>query len=504
MRALVSRYGFGAAIAVLYFYSFPYFAEIHHANELPRIYLVKAMVDDGSFAIDDGVRRWGTTVDVSPSGGHYYSNKAPGASFLAVPAYAALKGLHSLLGYGPVNLAQMTWTFRVVSGVIPTLLFLLLLWRFLARYAPRPETRRLVIAGYALGSMALTYSILFHAHQLAAVSIATAYILTVWVVENGRDRRWLLVAGFAAGCAPLVDYQAAFAGVPIAVYLIARAWQRRQPRWVVYEVLGAIPPIAALLYYHYAAFGSPFRTGYDASKTFAFHHQVGFLGIDKIRLEALFGSTLAPDNGLFFLCPMLLLALPGWYLLARRKAWWPLGLTLSVAAIYLLFISSINFWRGGWQMGPRYITAMLPFLLIPVTVAVAASEKRWPLRAGVLALIVVGIAIYYLSCSEYPHFPEYFVNPFYELTLRLLREGHAAYNLGYAVGLRGLASLLPALALLGALVVGIALPSRRHWRSAVAGLALAGVILGAYSLAGDGGRKADRGYHRIVTRDMPR
>ena len=504
MRAFLSRYGLAIAISALYLYSFPYFARIHHANELPRVYLAKAMIDDGTFAIDDGVARWGTTVDVSPARGHHYSNKAPGASFLAAPVYLALKGMRALMGRGEPSLAAMTWSFRVATGVIPTLLFLLLLYRFLHRFVPAPGPRRLLISGYALGSMAMTYSILFHAHQLAAVCIASAYILIVWVVEDGRDRRWLLVAGLAAGCAPLVDYQAAFAGVPVAVYLVARAWQKREVMAVVMAGAGAIPPIVLLLYYHAAAFGSPFRTGYDLSETFAHHHQVGFLGMDKLRLEAFAGSTIAPDNGLIFLCPMLLLAIPGWYLLARARRWWPFAVTLAVAAIYLLFISSINFWRGGWQMGPRYITAMLPFVMVPVAVALGAAERRWWLRGAALGLVVVGIVIYALSCGQYPHFPEVFANPVFELTLRLIGDGQAPFNAGYALGLRGLASLLPYLVILAAVVIAIAAPSRRQLRSAALGGAIAILILLAYSRIDGGGRAAERSYARIVAGDMAR
>src|SRR5262245_49250756 len=50
-------------LAFLYLYPFPYFEAMRSANELPRIYLTTAMVDEGRFAIDTGVRRHGTTVD---------------------------------------------------------------------------------------------------------------------------------------------------------------------------------------------------------------------------------------------------------------------------------------------------------------------------------------------------------------------------------------------------------------------------------------------------------
>lgn len=498
MRTRAQRFVFGGLVTILFVYCFPYFQKMHSANELPRIYLTMAMADEGSFAIDTGVKKWGSTADVSPSNGHSYSNKAPGSSFLAVPAYLVLKATKGMTGAAP-SLAEMTWTFRIATGVLPTLLFLALLWRFLGRFASSPHTRRLLLVSYALGSMAMTYSVLFISHQLGAVCIGTAYILAVWVVEEGVDRRWLFACGLAAGCAPLMDYQAAFAGVPIAIYLLWKLVIADRKRWVgiLYAMGGAIIPIALLLFYHARAFGSPFRTGYAASETFAHYHQQGFLGMDQLRLEAFTGSLFAPDNGLLIFCPALLLAIPGWYLMARRKQWWHFGITLSVAIIYIAFISSLIFWRGGWQLGPRYITAMLPFLLVPMAVALTWCERRWAFRGVAIGLIGVGVVVYSVSYTVFPHYPEKFANPLFELVFRLLGDGHAAYNAGWLLGLRGFASLVPFFAILIGLFAWVSCPSRRDLRSALLGLLIMIVVFVLYSFFPGGGAAAEGAYQWV-------
>ena len=508
-RQWVKRFGLAALLGFLYLYPFPYFEAMGSANELPRIYLTTAMVDQGTFEIDRGVAEYRRQyrhdpVDASPSRGHHYSNKAPGSSMLAVPAYLALKGVCALFGAEPTT-AQKTWTFRVATGVLPTLLFLLLFWRFLERYAPAPAARRLALGGYAVGSMAFIYSILFIAHQLSAVCIASAWILAVWVVEGERSRRWLPVVGFLAGLAVLCDYQAAFAGLPVAVYLVWKLVGRppRRPLDVALAALGTVPPVAILLFYHARAFGSPWRTGYAASETFAHFHQKGFLGMDQLRGEAFVGSTLAPDNGLFFLCPMLLLLVPGLVILFRRGDRWTAAVTGSVVLLYLLFISSLSFWRGGWQVGPRYITAMLPFAMVPVAVAIQAAHdaprSAWWWWAGAVALVVTSIAVYALSAATFPHYPETFKNPFHELVLRLLREGRASYSAGWLLGLRGLASMLPYLLALAGLVAYLAIAGRDRLRAGLVGLAVAALLLVATSLAPHGGAPAARSYHRITT-----
>jgi hypothetical protein len=335
------------------------------------------------------------------------------------------------------------------------------------------------------------------------VCIGSAWILTTWVVDDGRDSRWMLAAGALAGAAPLVDYQALFAAVPIAFWVIIELYERRRGVMpVVWAAIGAALPIAVLLLYHDACFGSPWKTGYAASTTFAFHHQKGFLGMDRLRWEAFTGSTIAGDNGLLVFCPALLLAIPGWVLMVRRRLEATVAITVAVAIIYLLFISSLNFWRGGWQMGPRYITVMLPFLLPPIAVAIA-SAARWPaLRGVMLGLGGVGVFVYSASIALFPHFPEKFKNPLYEVTLRLLGDGLAAPNLGMIVGLPGAWSLVPfalvVTAVWGAAVVGARGPWRPRLVTAAVSLAVTVVIVVAYSGFRGGGRVANDAYNRTV------
>ncbi len=510
LRALARRHRWAAGFVLLYLYSFPYFPAIRSANELPRAYLVQAMVDHGTFRIDHGVARWGTTADVSPSGGHHYSNKAPGSSMLAVPAYLLYRLGAAAVGAEP-TLAGTVLVSRLWTGVVPGLLFLLLLSRFLRRYAPDPDVRRMVLLAYGLGSMAMTYSVLFISHQLAAIAIAAAWIVAVEVGDRTRSWRWLGVAGLLAGAAPLIDYQAAFAGVPVALAVLPALWRTlgaagARGRGLVLALAGAALPIGVLLGYHAVCFGSPLRTGYDASETFAHFHQQGFLGITTLRWDAFVGSTVAGDNGLFTFSPWLVLVVPGWWLLWRRGQAGDRAtalMSIAVAVIYLLFISSINFWRGGWQLGPRYITAMLPFLLPPVAMAMSAAATRWAWRGLVLGLIGVGVVVYAVSAAEFPHFPDRYRNPLYEITFRLIGDDLAPYNLGWLLGLRGLASLVPYLVVLGLVVGVVAVPGRPHLRAAALAVVVTTAVIASYAWFPRSGRAADEAYRRYVAVAMP-
>ena len=494
MAAFLRQHGWLVAIAVAYLYLFPYFPRIQSANELPRVYLVKAIAEEGRFEIDTGVQKWGGTADVSPSNGHSYSNKAPGSSMLAVPVYAVV----SWIG-GPPSLPTSLWICRVTAGVIPALLFLWLLWGFLERFAPDPAARRLVIIAYALGSLAMTYALLYYSHQLAAICIASAWIFAVDVIDKKRGLRAMAAVGFFAGAAPLVDYQAAFAGVPIAIYMVVRMW--RWPKRELAQALGiaaaaAAIPIAVLLWYHAVCFGSPLRTGYDATQTFAHLHQQGFLGISELRKVAFWGSFFRADNGLYVLSPWLLLAIPGGLLLWRRDRA-TVVMCAAVAIIFTLFISSISFWRGGWGVGPRYVTTMVPFFLPLVAVAVETWRGK-PLVLGALCgTIVSAVAIYGLTAATFPYWPDSLKNPLYEVTFRLLLDNAVAPNGAFVLGVGGLASIAPFVLGVAALL-GWAIQRVVGWKGLALACAVGIAIIGAFALVPATGPHAEKAYVHTV------
>jgi hypothetical protein len=483
----VTRYGWLIAIAAAYLYVFPYFPRIQSANELPRVYLTRALVEDQSVQIDTGVERWGPTADVSPNGGHQYSNKAPGSSMLAAPAYA----LASIVTEPSLGLSM--WLCRVAAGIVPMLVFLWLLWGFLERFAPDPAIRTLVLVAYGLGSMAMTYSILFFSHQLGAVCVGSSWILALDVVERRRGLKAMAACGALAG--------AVFAAVPVAVMIVVKI-----RRWPAHEILntigaaviGAAVPVAILLVYHTVAFGSPLRTGYDASTSFAVFHQQGFLGITKLRSEAFWGSLIRPDNGLFILAPWLLLAFPGAVTLVKKGERGVVITVTAVVVIYVLFISSINFWRGGWGIGPRYITAMLPFML-PLIASQLQAWREKPIVLGIAAsTIVVGVAVYSLSACTFPYWPDSLKNPLTEVTFRMLGDNLVAPSLGSAIGIGGIAGVLPFLAcVFGAL--GVALYRAASVRGMAIAFALGGVLLVGFTQLPRTGPHADKVYDYVRT-----
>jgi hypothetical protein len=436
------RYGWLVAIAAAYLYIFPYYPKLHSANELPRVYLVKAIVEDHTFSIDHGVKTWGETSDLSKYNGRFYQNKAPGASLVAVPVYALVSWIA-----GPPSLAVSMWLCRIVASIIPSVLFLWLLWGYLARFAPEPATRRLVLVAYAFGSMAFTYAVQFYAHQLSAVCIASAWILAEGVADRTRGVRTMAFAGFLAGLAPVVDYQTAFAVVPLLIYIAwrLRGWSRRElVQAFGLATLAAAIPLALLLYYHHACFGSVWKTGYNYAVTFGADHEHGLLGMTTPKPIAIWGTLFAPDNGFVILAPWWLLAIRGGAIRFQRGDRALVYLIGVLVAIFFYFVWSLHAWRAGWEVGPRYIVALQPFLLPLVATTLAEWRTRPKLIGLAGGLILIGVVIYTVSTATLPSWPANgdsvgaFVNPMYEVAFRLLGDHAVASNVLSSLGVVGI------------------------------------------------------------------
>ena len=88
------------------------------------------------------------------------------------------------------------------------------------------------------------------------------------------------------------------------------------------------------------------------------------------------------------------------------------------------------------------------------------------------------------------------MNPIWELTFRLVRDGHAPWNAGWLVGLRGAWSLVPYVIVVGA-CTGYAVARDR--RATIAAVAIAIAVLAAYALFPTRGKVADDAYAWIVT-----
>ncbi len=449
---------FPLAVLLLHAWLFPWLPELRSPNELSRLLLARAIVDHGTLTLDAEVARWGRVGDLAVRGGHLYCSKAPGVSFAAVPAYAAVRALR---GEGVSERAALFFA-RLLSGMVPAAVAAQLLRRILERRFPE----KLALAGatvFALGTVFWPYSTFLMSHgPQAAALVACWYFLdrarqhpeSPVPVRPGRRPTGRLVAvthgnypaaGLCAGLAVLCEYPAVLGAAALAAYGLASARHklRASARWLA----GFAVPIAALAAYHWAAFGSPLRTAYSFldNPVFTSWHARGLLGVGAPRLDALVLSFLDPYRGLLAWSPFLALALPGFAFLWRRDRALA-ALCGGALALYAWFTASFTWESWGWTVGPRHLVALSAFLVPP---ALEAGERLRNRGLGVVpaALALLSIANVALTMAVCPYLPDDLRNPIHQLVVPLARMGLRSHDLlGMALGTASPWTLLPWLA----------------------------------------------------------
>lgn len=444
-----------AVVLIAYGYFFNHYEKIANPNETSRLYLTLAAVDEGTLAINGPIARYGVTWDRAERNGKLYCDKAPGISFLAVPFYAAAKGAASLFGYElTMNGIQLVARFGTV--ILPTALLCFFLYLFLAPLLPSSRLRAALVLAYALATPARIYGTLFFGHQTAA-ALSMGGVLLLFAA--GRRPGWsgalgVFAGGLLVGGAFAVEYPALvtalLAGI-LALFAV-RPWWR-----LPIAALGVAIPVVLCLWYNHAAFGNAFSPGYaHLSSSFAAIHAKGLFGITTPKPEALYGVFLSFGRGLFVYAPWLLAALPGMYFLWRERSHRALWLSVLLALLgYTYFGTSFGFWIGGDAAGPRHLTLMLPFMVIPAAALLRRlSTSHWLApRVFMGGAVVYSVVLSAFVAATFSYFSPDFANPFREVTLEYWREGVLAPNLGHLVGLTGVWSGLPYLLGVGALAL---------------------------------------------------
>jgi len=221
-----------------------------------------------------------------------------------------------------------------------------------------------------------------------------------------------------------------------------------------------------LLAYLYAAFGS-LRPSYSyyGPNSFAFMQQRGYLGLTYPHPDRLLKLLFGCSRGLFFASPVTLAAPFGLWWAWKEKNNRPAALAAAgIAAYYFLFNASFYWWKSGLSFGPRYAGAAIPLLCLGVPVAWRGATPAWRRVLVGLFLVSVFVALMAVSTTSqlamegcplvHSSWPAFWsghlaLNHVSMLTAAEARLSpqYGAFNLGQILGLHGLASLIPLLAI---------------------------------------------------------
>ena len=436
-------------LAFLYIY-FPQIPPMFkNPNEWSRLYLAISIVEFKSFRIDKPIKTLGDTQDKSSYNGHYYSDKAPGLSFVAAPFYLAIKGIASIAGINP-DLKTTMFILRFICVSIPSLFIFMILNRLLNSLAPS-ENSGLYALFLVLGTNLFTYSTLFMSHILAAFLCLLSFYL-LYKTES-KISPWLtFLSGIISGFAILSEYPVALI---VFILIFYSYFQLKSIKCALLFCTGILIPTAILMYYNYACFGSPFSTGYH-HKTDALHaiyHSQGFVGFIYPKLGSIASILFSPSKGLLFYSPFLVFSTAGYiHIFKKRKmiTWvWP-GLLIPPA--YIIAISSFVDWPGGWTVGPRHLVPALPFLCIPIGIFLERYKENILMKSIFSITGLFSIFLILVCTPQFPYYPDIIRNPAFEIALPMVMEGILMPNFGNYLGLSGTTSILIPL---GVIVLGI-------------------------------------------------
>lgn len=459
-----------ALVASIYLLSFPYHPGLRSPNELCRLWQSRAIVDHGTLVLNQTLRDFGPVGDLSCAavveaprgtlaenlGGpvfeargdsllrylrpcrapaekgervveeRYYPSKAPLMSFLGVPVYWVLR---QVADGGPVtDVAQVLWS-RFFFTVLPTFALLWMLGRELRQVSPAWTDPLLVV--YALGTMALSYSQAYMSHQPTAVLLFGTFFASRRAAAGEWGSWGWAVAGACAGAAVAAEYTAALTVLCLAAWVVATQWRRwgALARAAALVVAGAVPFLAMLLWYHASAYGSPFESGYRWLNDVGYQHWHvgGFLGIGAPRASWLVLSFFSPLRGLFALAPFLLLAFIGVGPL-RARGGGLAGLAALLFAANAYFTSAFDYSSWGWTVGPRHLTPLVPFLMLPVAAGLerlscSGGGGAWAGARGAAAGLLVSSVAVVTAVSFVNYVPDSASTALFGLVLPLLREG---------------------------------------------------------------------------------
>ena len=306
--------------------------------------------------------------------GKSYSDKAPGISFMAVPAFhlervaGIAKSPRSWTPEGDLSL----WLMRFLTSGILFLASVVVVGRLAERLVPRSGAVTAAIFGVATLAAPLGPTMFEHD---AAAAFAIAGFALLW---TGRRGSALVLAGVTAGTAVLFQYSTALLVLLLALYGF---W--RHGRRILWFVLGGVPPALALGAYNWVAFDSPFRLSYRyVYNAYTEQQRSGFFGIGVPSLDGLREVFFGP-RGLLWFSPVCAAAVVGLWLLWRRGGRAEALLAATVLVLFVLIDAGYFLPYGGGTPGPRFLVPALPFLMLGLPRALS----RFPIPTLLLGAV---------------------------------------------------------------------------------------------------------------------
>ncbi len=379
-------------------------------NQYSRLDLLRGIFLYGTLNIDADHENTG---DKSIHNGHYYSDKAPGIVFLALPAFAMSLGVLKVFHISvdsPSGWLIQSWITTVGSVAWITALGGVAMFLFLCRFVAQSFAYFTTYAVF-LGAAPFPYATMLFSHAAVIGFICIA----LWAIADERFLQrmarqrvdaspfrtegcgqrtppWLkrhLLAGICCGLAISSEYTAALAAGGVLALALQTNWRRGMAL-----AFGAVPLLLLIPAYNWICFGGPLAFGYHHLTLPEFQEMnKGLFGITwPPKMSVAYLILFSPERGLFFWTPFFLVLFGGLKPLFAKfpKLFW---VSSIVVVLYVVCISGYYMPNGGRALGPRHLAPMIPFLMG----FTALGLERWLVPGCVYALysvIVTGLGTF--------------------------------------------------------------------------------------------------------------
>jgi hypothetical protein len=380
----------------------------HAGNETSRYSVVESVLERGTFIIDDS---FFSTPDKGERDGHFYGDKPPLLTFVAIAWGYMLKG------FGIRYLDGDYYRAVYLTNVLVFLLSCLTGWFFYVglRRRPRmPEPYRITMSVLSVVStLVLSYSVTMNNHTLSAAAMMGLVLLLERCEESGLTRLRAFLAGVMTGLLLNLEFvTGGVMGLAVFVFVLTSAAPHRIENALMYAA-GAGLLVLSEAGMNMISYGSPLPL-------YLMTHKPSF--VEKNYLSYAF-HILFGYEGFFLYMPALLFA--GFACASermRRDRVFVCMMVSTAATMFLFAVGTSDF--GGWCYGYRFLIPFAPVLLYYAAVYFGRPRprlKRWTLFR--LALIwgivfsLVGVinpwnASYEGSSTPKNALPQYFKNSF--------------------------------------------------------------------------------------------
>ncbi|MDX1953246.1 MAG: hypothetical protein SFY81_13780 [Verrucomicrobiota bacterium] len=326
---------------------------------ISRVLFVRAILENGQLHVDDWKKK---TPDLAFANGHFYSDKAPFPSLLALAGSV----LWWKTFYSEVNDDKSVWTGLSWAGAVP--IAALTAWGLFRTLKIPKCDRQTHQAAYLLtlffiffGGMPLVYLSSLWSHSLV-ISLLSIALLFAYNRHARQDAVFTdaerCIAGAALGISLASEYTAGLVVIAITI-LLGVSFLKSLPFWASFTI-----PCLTILWYNSATMGSLFVLPYMEQPFFPEMKQ-GLLGINYPDLDVMFRLVFGPSRGLLFTSPFLAIAWFGFRPLFERLPKFTL-ISFGTIVLQIVVISGKTWdWEAGPSFGPRYLSPIIPFFIIP-------------------------------------------------------------------------------------------------------------------------------------------